>query len=168
MKIAELLLPEFDQEMASTRKVLERVPEDKFAWKAHPKSNTIGWVACHLAEIPGWGEGIIAQESWDIHPPGEEPYQTPKLNSRQEILDMFDAGVAAARKSIAATSDEAFAKSWSLLEGGKPMITMPRYNVIRSFLINHAIHHRGHLCVYLRLNDVPVPGLYGPSADEGG
>ncbi len=168
MKIADLLLPELDQEMAGTRKVLERVPEDKLDWKAHPKSNTIGWVACHLAEIPGWGEGIIAQDSWDINPPGGEPYQTPKLNSRQEILDMFDAGVAAARKSIAVTSDADFMKEWSLLEGGKPIITMPRYNTIRAFLLNHTIHHRGHLCVYLRLNDVPVPGLYGPSGDEGG
>jgi uncharacterized damage-inducible protein DinB len=168
MKLAELLLPEFDQEMASTRKVLERIPEDKLEWKAHPKSNTIGWVGSHLAEIPGWVEGTLTQDSWDINPPGGEPYQTPKLTGRQQVLDMFDAGVEAARKAIAATSDEDFMKEWSLLSAGQPIITMPRYGVIRSFVINHAIHHRGHLCVYLRLNDVPVPGMYGPSADEQG
>jgi uncharacterized damage-inducible protein DinB len=168
MKLAELLLPEFDQEMASTRKVLERIPEDKLEWKAHPKSNTIGWVGSHLAEIPGWVEGTLTQDSWDINPPGGEPYQTPKLTGRQQVLDMFDAGVEAARKAIAATTDEDFMKEWSLLSAGQPIITMPRYGVIRSFVINHAIHHRGHLCVYLRLNDVPVPGMYGPSADEQG
>ncbi len=167
MKLAELLLPEFDQEMASTRKVLERIPEDKLEWKAHPKSNTIGWVGAHLAEIPGWVEGTLTQDTWDINPPGGEPYQTPKMASRQQMLDIFDAGVSAARKAIAATSDEGFMKEWSLLSAGQPIITMPRYGVIRNFVINHTIHHRGHLCVYLRLNDVPVPGMYGPSADEG-
>ncbi len=99
MKLAELLLPEFDQEMASTRKVLERIPEDKLDWRAHPKSNTIGWVGAHLAEIPGWVEGTLTQDSWDINPPGGEPYQTPKLTSRQQIGETFDAGVEAARKS---------------------------------------------------------------------
>jgi uncharacterized damage-inducible protein DinB len=168
MKLADLILPEFDQEMAGTRKVLERIPDDKLDWKAHPKSNSIGWVGAHLAEIPGWVEGTLTQNSWDINPPGGEPYQSPQLKSRQEMLDMFDAGIAAARKAIAAVSNEDLMKEWSLLSGGKTIVTMPRYGVIRSFVINHAIHHRGHLCVYLRLNDVPVPGLYGPSADEEG
>ncbi len=168
MRIADLILPEFDQEMAGTRKVLERVPDDKLEWKAHPKSNSIGWVGAHLAEIPGWVEGTIAQDSWDINPPGGEPYQTPQLKSRQEMLDMFDAGVAAARKALAAVSNEDLMKEWSLLSGGQAIVTMPRYGVIRNFIINHTIHHRGHMCVYLRLNDVSVPGLYGPSADEEG
>lgn len=166
MTIAELLLPEFDQEMASTRKVIERVPEDKFAWKAHPKSNTIGWVAAHVVEIPGWVEGTLTQTEWDIAPPGGEPYRTPPAVSRAQLLADFDKHVAAAKKAIAATSDAEFMQQWSLLMGGNPVITMPRLGVIRSFVLNHLIHHRAHLLVYLRMNDVPVPGMYGPSADE--
>jgi uncharacterized damage-inducible protein DinB len=166
MTIAQSILPEFEQEMAGTRKTLERVPEDKFSWKAHPKSNTMGWVAAHLAEIPGWVEGTLTQDEWDIDPPGGEPYRTPNLTSRRQVLEMFDANVAAAKRAIAATSDAAFGKQWSLLMQGKPVITMPRIGVIRSFVINHAIHHRAILTVYLRLNDIPVPALYGPSGDE--
>jgi len=166
MTIAESILPEFDMEMAGTRKTLERVPTDKLNWKAHPKSNTIGWVASHLAEIVGWVEGTLTQDTWDINPEGGEPYKSVQLNSQQEILDLFDTNVVAARKLIAATSDEEFAKSWSLLSGGQALITMPKIGVIRTWVLNHSIHHRAHLCVYLRLNDIPVPALYGPSADE--
>jgi uncharacterized damage-inducible protein DinB len=163
---AEAILPEFDQEMANTRKVLERVPEDKLNWRAHPKSNTIGWNANHLAEIPGWVEGTLSQLSWDIAPVGGQRYQSPNLTTRKEILDLFDRNVAAARQAIAAVRDEEMSKVWSLLQAGKPIITLPRAAVIRSFVLNHLIHHRAHLCVYLRLNDIPVPGMYGPSGDE--
>ena len=166
MSYAETILPEFDQEMANTRKVLERVPEHKLDWRAHPKSNTIGWNANHLAEIPGWVEGTLTQSSWDSAPPGEESYQSPELTTRQGILELFDRNVAAARKALAAVSDEEMGKMWSLLQAGKPILTMPRAAVIRSFVLNHLIHHRAHLCVYLRLNDIAIPGLYGPSADE--
>jgi uncharacterized damage-inducible protein DinB len=168
MSYAETILPEFDQEMAGTRKVLERIPEDKLGWKAHPKSNTIGWNANHLAEIPGWVEGTLNRTEWDIAPADGEPYRTPDLTSRQEILDLFDRNVATARKAIESVSDEAMQENWSLLQEGRPLFTMPRSAVVRSFVLNHLIHHRAHLCVYLRLNDVPVPGLYGPSGDEAG
>lgn len=166
MTIAETILPEFDVEMAGTRKVLERIPDDKLDWKAHPKSNSIGWAACHLAEIVGWVEGTLTQDAWDINPKDGEPYTGIQLNSRQEILDQFDANVTAARQRIAETPDEEFAKSWSLLSAGEPLITMPKMGVIRTWVLNHTIHHRAHLCVYLRLNDIPVPALYGPSGDE--
>ena len=166
MSIAELLLPEFQHEMAGTRKTLERVPDDKLEWKAHPKSNTIGWVAAHLAEIPGWVEGTLSGSEWDIHPLGSEPYRTPHIASRRQILEVFDANVAAATRAIGATSDEAYMQEWSLLAQGEKLFTMPRYSVIRGFVINHIVHHRAILCVYLRLNDIAVPGLYGPSADE--
>ncbi len=166
MKHAETILPEFDREMANTRKVLERVPEDKLGWQAHPKSHTIGWNANHLAEIPGWVEGMLKATSWDIAPAGGEPYRSPKLTTLQEILDLFDRNVAAARKAFAAAKDEAMGQTWSLLKGGEALFTMPRAAVIRGFVLNHIIHHRAILCVYLRLNDVPVPGLYGPSGDE--
>ena len=166
MTIAELLLPEFDQEMASTRKVLERIPNDKLDWKAHPKSNTIGWVGSHLVEIPSWVEVTLTSDSWDFEPPGGEPYRTPVLASREEMLAEFDKGVAAARAAIERTSDEDFKRDWSLLQGGKALFTMPRYTSIRSFMLNHMIHHRAFLFSYLRLNDMPVPGMYGPSGDE--
>jgi len=164
--ISETIIPEFDQEMANTRKVLECVPDEKLDWQANPKLNSIGWVANHLAEIAGWVEGTLTQDTWDLNPVDGEPYASPQLTSRQAILEFFDANVAAARKQIEATSDEEFGKSWSLLSGGEAFITMPRGSVIRTWILNHTIHHRAHLCVYLRLNDVAVPGMYGPSGDE--
>lgn len=166
MNYSETILPEFDQEIANTRKVLERVPEDKLDWRAHPKSNTIGWNANHLAEILGWVDGILTTPAWDIAPPGGQPYQSPKLTTRREILDLFDRNVAAARKAIAAVKDEELAQQWSLLQAGKPFLTMPRAAMIRRFILNHVIHHRAILCVYIRLNDIPLPGMYDPFGEE--
>jgi uncharacterized damage-inducible protein DinB len=166
MSFADAILPEFDREMANARKVLERLPEDKLDWRPHPKSNTIGWNANHLAEIPGWVEGTLTQLSWDFAPVGGEPYQSPKLTTRQAILNLFDRNVASARKAITAVKDEELGKTWSLLQGGKTLLSMPRSTMIRRFVLNHLIHHRAILCVYLRLNDVPVPGMYDPSGDE--
>ena len=167
MSYAEQILPEFDAEMASVRKVLERIPEDKLEWKAHPKSHTIGWNANHLAEIPGWVEGTLKALSWDLAPVGGPPHESPKLTTRKAILELFDKNVATARKAIAEVKPDELGKTWSLLAGGKPIFTMPRVAVIRTFVLNHLIHHRAILCVYLRLNDIPVPGMYGPSGDEG-
>jgi uncharacterized damage-inducible protein DinB len=166
MTYAEILLPEFDHEMQSTRKCLERVPDDKLDWRAHPKSNTLRWVASHLVEIPSWVEGTLSQPSWEMHPAGQEPYRTPQLASRQEMLAHFDRHVQTARQALAAVSDEAMQQPWSLLMQGKPVLTMPRSDVMRYFILNHTIHHRAILTVYLRLNDIPVPGMYGPSADD--
>jgi uncharacterized damage-inducible protein DinB len=166
VSLSESLLPEFDHEMANTRRVLERIPEDKLDWKAHPKSNSMGWVGMHLAEIPGWVDVTLNQDSLDIAPAGGEPYRTPPATSLAAILERFDANMAAGRAAIASASDEQFVKPWSLLMGGQTIFTMPRAAVMRSFVLSHAIHHRAHLCVYLRLNDIPVPALYGPSGDE--
>lgn len=166
MSYAETILPEFDQEMANTRKVLERIPDDKLEWKVHPKLNTIGWNATHLAEIPGWVISALTLTELDIAPVGQEPYRTPKLNSTKEILELFDKNVAEARKAIQAASDADVKENWSLLAGGNVIFTIPRSEVIRIWVLNHTIHHRAHLCVYLRLNDIPVPGMYGPSGDE--
>jgi uncharacterized damage-inducible protein DinB len=168
MSLSELILPEFDHEMANTRKVLERIPEDKLDWKVHPRSNSIGWVSMHLAEIPHWVNETLNKDSVDVAPKDGKPYRTPVANSRQEILDRFDKNVSEARAIIAATSDEHFAKPWTLLAGGEAVFTMPRVAVLRSFVLNHNVHHRAHLCVYLRLHDIPVPALYGPSADDQG
>ena len=166
MTYAETILPEFDQEMASTRKVLERVPENKLDWRAHPKSNTIGWNANHLADLVNWLAQALTRPSLDVAPVGGEPYPFPKLTSRREILDLFDRNVAAARTAITAVRDEEMVQMWTLLRAGQPIFTMPRAAVVRGVVLNHLIHHRAHLCVYLRLNGLPVPGMYGPSGDE--
>jgi uncharacterized damage-inducible protein DinB len=166
MSYAERILPEFDQEMANTRKVLERIPAEKLDWKAHPKSNTIGWNANHLAEIPGWVEGVLTKTEWDIAPAGGQRYQSPSLTNPPAILELFDNNVAAARRALSQAKDSEMGQTWSLLAGGKPLIAMSREAVIRSFVLNHLIHHRAILCVYLRLNNIPVPGMYGPSGDE--
>lgn len=166
MSYAELILPEFDHEMASTRKVLERVPDDKLGWRPHPKSNTIGWNANHLAEIPGWVEGTLTKTSWEIAPSDGPRYQSPALTSRSEIVELFDRNVNDARRAFTQVRDEDMNTVWSLLNGGNVWYSAPRATVIRSFVLNHAIHHRAILTVYLRLNDIPVPGMYGPSGDE--
>ena len=160
------ILPEFDEEMAKTRTVIERVPEEKFGWQAHAKSRNLGWNANHLAEIPGWVEGTIKDTEWDFSPLGGPAYQTPSLTSRAEILAMFDTNVATARKAIEGAADTDMTVPWTLKYQGEVLFTMPRADVIRKFVLNHIIHHRAITCVYLRLNDVPVPGMYGPSGDD--
>jgi len=167
MALRDALLGEFDQEMAGTRKTLERVSDEKLGWKPHPKSWTMGELATHVASIQQWLSMTIDKDSFDVAPPGAEPYRNPVAGSRTELLAMFEKGVATARASLAGASDETLLKPWSLLKGGQAIMTMPRIAVLRSFVLNHGIHHRAQLGVYLRLNDIPVPALYGPSADEG-
>jgi uncharacterized damage-inducible protein DinB len=162
MPLNQALLPEFDHEIATTRKLLERIPEDKLGWKPHDKSMSLGKLATHLATIGGFADAIVGVDSFDVanSPP------SPELKSRTEILGSFDKTSASARKAIAGASDEQLMKPWTLLASGKTLLTLPRIGVLRSFFMNHSIHHRGQLSVYLRLNNVPVPSIYGPSADE--
>ncbi len=167
MKLSEMFLGEFDQEMANTRKTLERVPDDKLGWKPHEKSGTMGWLAGHVSNLPSWASVAIGQSEFDLAPQGAPPPQAPPANSRKELLENFEKNVAAARTAIAAASDEHLMKPWTLLHGGQKVFSMPRSAVLRSFVLNHLIHHRAQLGVYLRLNNIPVPALYGPSADEG-
>lgn len=168
MTLTEVLLPEFDHEMANTRKTLERVPEDKFAWKPHEKSTSLGGLATHLANIPSWTANTFNQDELDIAPVGGPPFRLEEAKSRAELLEAFDKNVADARAALAAASDEDWQGLWSLLAGGKRIFTLPRTAVMRGFIMSHSIHHRAQLGVYLRLLDVPVPSIYGPSADEGG
>lgn len=166
MPINQALLGEFDHEMANTRKTLERVPDDKFDWAPHAKSMKMGALAKHLAEMPGWTVEALTKDSLDIAPEGK-PMQSPPVRNRQEVLALFDKNVAAGRKALAAANDDAqLMKPWALLMTGKTIFSMPRIAVIRGFVMNHGIHHRAQLGVYLRLNDIPVPATYGPSADE--
>jgi uncharacterized damage-inducible protein DinB len=163
MPIAKMLLPEIDQEMAKTRQVLERVPEDRPDYRPHAKSMTLGRLARHLAEIPVWGVRALTLESFDI---AGRPREAAVMTSRKELLGTFDANVGAMREVLAEASDEALGEKWTLTHGGKPVFTLPRVAVVRTMVMSHVIHHRAQLGVYLRLLDVPIPGMYGPSADE--
>jgi uncharacterized damage-inducible protein DinB len=166
MPIRDSLLPEFDHEMATTRKFLERIPDDRLAFKPHPKSYSIGQLGTHLTNIPSWIADTINKSELDIAPVGQPPYREMEKRSRQEMLDAFEKNVTAGRKALAGASDETLMGPWSLLSGGKPLMTMPRIVVLRSFVMNHMIHHRAQLGVDLRLCDIPVPSAYGPTADE--
>ena len=168
MALGDSILPEFDHEMANTRKTLERVPDDKFGWKPHEKSGTMGWLAGHLANLPTWAGYTLNQDSIDLNPPGGEPPRAEPPKSTEELLKLFDKNVVDARATIAGASDAEFFKPWSLLSAGETIFTMPKIAVLRGFVMNHQIHHRGQLTVYLRLNDIPVPAIYGPSADDSG
>lgn len=165
MAIAHSLLPEFDMEMANTRKTLERVPDERFAWKPHEKSFPMGNLAGHLANLPSWGNLAISSDSFDMAP-GGQPLKTPELSSTKDVLEKFEENVAATRSAIVGASDADLFKPWTLMSNGNTILTMPKIAVLRYFVMNHMIHHRAQLGVYLRLNDIPVPSIYGPSADE--
>jgi uncharacterized damage-inducible protein DinB len=168
MPISQTILPEFDHEMANTRKTLERVPEDKFGWKPHEKSMSLGGLSTHLANIPSWTANTFDVDELDIAPVGGPPFRLTEVKSHDELLEAFDKNVASARAALEKASDENWQGQWSLLSGGNKIFTMPRTAVMRGFVMSHLIHHRAQLGVYLRLLDVPVPSIYGPSADEGG
>lgn len=163
MSLNKALLAEFDHEVIGTRHTLERVPEDKFDWAPHPKSAKMGNLAKHVAELPTWVNATIEKDG--INFAGYVPEPAPK--NRKELLAFFDKNVTAARASLVAATDEAaWTKPWSLANGDTVIFTMPKSVVMRTFVFNHIVHHRAQLGVYLRLNDVPLPAIYGPSADE--
>jgi uncharacterized damage-inducible protein DinB len=162
MTMSTSLLQEFDQEMATARRVIDRLPEDKYDWAPHEKSMTAGRLASHIAEMISWVPICIKQDSLDLTA-GREPFSA---GTRTELLAAFDKNVADAHKAIEGTSDETLLKPWSLLSGEQTLLTVPKIAVIGTFVTNHIIHHRGQLSVYLRLTDTPVPSIYGPSADE--
>jgi len=163
MPMVDALLPEFDHEMSVTRKVLERVPGDRFEWKPHPKSMSFGALAQHVSNLPLWGAMTLSQSELDLG--GQQ--QTPAATSRTDLLAGFDQRVKETRALLAATSDAELMAPWTLKRDGHTIFSMPKASVWRSFVLSHLIHHRAQLGVYLRLNDVPVPSMYGPSADEG-
>jgi uncharacterized damage-inducible protein DinB len=165
MAIGQSMLPEFDHEMANTRKTLERVPDEKFGWKPHDKSFLMGSLATHLANLPGWTNVTIDMDEFDMSP-GGKPLKAPECQSTREVLETFDQNVAKARAAMSSATDERLFGLWTLLADGNKVLSLPRVAVLRSFVLNHIIHHRAQLGVYLRLNDIPVPSIYGPSADE--
>lgn len=165
MSIVDSLLPEFDHEMATTRRVLDRVPEAQFDWKPHPKSMSLGELAGHLGNIPSWSSAITDQPSLDLDAVADAV--TLKVpSSRTTLVADFDRRVAHARASLAKSTDPEMLAAWTLRKGQQEFFTVPRISAIRTFVMNHSIHHRGQLTVYLRELNVPVPPIYGPTADE--
>jgi uncharacterized damage-inducible protein DinB len=164
MAIKDGLLPEYDHEMGTTRRLLERTPEAEFAWKPHDRSMTLGQLAGHIATIPHWCDAVLRHTVFDIATAGDTRPKQPA--SVAELLAEFDRKVKAAREGLAAAGDSEMLAPWTFKQGDREIFTMPRVAAIRSFVMNHLIHHRGQLSVYLRLKDVPLPSIYGPTADE--
>jgi uncharacterized damage-inducible protein DinB len=163
MALKDAVLAEFDHEMAATRKLLERLPEEKLTWQPHEKSRSLGALATHIGHIADWSPSILNEKSCELD---TAVLQIDTWKSRQEILSGFDANATRARTLLDRTDAE-YSSVWSLTRGGREVFSMPRIAAFRTFVLYHLVHHRGQLSVYLRLIDVPVPALYGPSADEG-
>jgi len=167
MCIADKLLPEFDREFATTRKFLALVPDDKLGWKPHAKSMELGRLAWHVSDFPGYALGVTSQPGFSV-----KLEDLPKRRSawvgktREAILERFDADVKAARTALAAVPDAAWDENWKLEFGGQVVFDDARRTAFRIVAMNHMIHHRAQLGLYLRLNEIPIPGTYGPSADE--
>lgn len=162
MTLSQQLIPEFDMEMATTRRLLERLPAARMEWKPHPKSFPLGHLAQLIARMPGWNTHVLREPHLDLSVGPQYTFETPET-----LLAEFDAAVREARAAMAAASDAHYATPWSLTFGERVLFTLPRGDMVRQN-INHLIHHRGQLSVYLRLLDVPLPSIYGPTADERG
>ncbi len=161
MGFMDSYLREFDQELAGTRQILELVPDALLGWQAHDSLHTIGWVASHLADIPSWVEVTLNETSFDIAPVDGPKHETPVMDRTEEILSLFDENRAAARTLLAAATQQQLAVEWTLLQGGEPLFTRPRSELIRNLFINHVVHHRAFLIAYLRINGISCPCLYG-------
>jgi len=165
MTLTQTLLPELDHENASTRKLIDLVPEAGFGWRPHPKSWTIGELATHLSSLPTWVGRVLDATELDLAPILGTRFEVPAKWGRADVLARFDANWKSAREAIARASDAELMHPWTLKRGTTVLATLPRIAALRSFVMSHAIHHRGQLTVYLRLLDVPLPGIYGPTAD---
>jgi uncharacterized damage-inducible protein DinB len=162
--IAQTLLPQFDQEMAATRRVLERAPEAAFSWRPHAKSWTLGGICTHLAQIPHWGVAILNHDGYDLV--RDAVARNAEKTTPAEVLATFDGFVGAVRSRLLEMSHGELQAMWSLRRDGEVLMSMPRSAAFTHFVVHHLIHHRGQLTVYLRLQDVPLPPIYGPTADE--
>ena len=166
MNVAEAFLADFKMEMAKTRRMLECIPDDALDFQPHPKSMTLGRLAGHIAEMPDWGTNTAQLDELDVQPPAGDGYKPFEADTPARALEFFDRAVSEAAEAIGKVSDEAMHADWTLKANGHPLFTMPRISVLKSMILSHIIHHRAQLSVYLRMNDVAVPGMYGPSADE--
>ena len=157
------LLPEFDQETAATRRVLERVPDAALEWRPHAKSFNMGELATHLSRLPHWGTLILKQDSYDLATSGPRSQALPTIAA---ILSQFDANVREVRATLVEMTDGQLLQPWTLRRGDRIVMSVPKVSAVRGFVVRHLVHHRGQMTVYLRMNDVPLPPLYGPTADE--
>ena len=164
MPIIDTLLPEFDREMGLTRRVLDRVPDGKFDWKPHATSMTLGRLAEHLSEMPQWATMTMTLRELEMTTQRPPEYVRP--TARAEVLAQFDRYLKEGRGNLTGKTDGEFLAPWTLKAEGKEVFTMPKIAVMRNFVLNHMVHHRGQLTVYLRMLEVPVPSIYGPSGDE--
>ena len=164
MTMCEPLAAELRQEAATTRRMLERVPDDKFGWKPHEKSMTLGNLAAHIAQLPNLIAPALTQDELDFNAGGFKPF---KPSNVAELLEEFDRNISAVAELLQSQPDERMNDNWRLRSGDMVLFEMPRAAVIRTMALNHIVHHRGQLSVYLRLLDVPLPSVYGPTADEG-
>lgn len=167
MTISQSLLGELDRESAGTRKTLERLPAGKFDFRPHPKSGTLGWLAGHIANLPHWGTMVCTTDSVNLAA-SEYRQRPPEPVTAQQAVECFDQQTATFRAALQKMSDEQMMETWTLKMGDRTFMAVPRLAALRGLVFNHAVHHRAQLTVYLRMNDVPVPALYGPSADESG
>ena len=164
MALIDTLLPDFDREMGLTRRALERVPDGRFEWRPHPTSVTLGRLAEHLTEMPLWATTTLGQSELDAA--GQRPADYQRPTTRAAVLAQFDSSLKTARQNLLNKTDAEFAAMWTLKNSGKEVFSAPKAMVMRNFVLNHMIHHRGQLLVYLRMLGVPVPSIYGPSGDE--
>ena len=162
MALVDMLLPEFDHEMATTRRLLERVPDDRLSWTPHAKSFTLGQLAQHVATIPMWGTMTLTSNELDL----AGGFTNPPAESRAALVKLFDDNAAKARSELTGKTDAELMAPWTLKRGADTIFSMPKASVWRSFVMNHLVHHRAQLSVYLRMQDVPLPAMYGPTADE--
>lgn len=165
MAIGEAFAAELKAEAATTRKLLERVPQDSFTWKPHEKSMAMGRLAGHIAELPGLVAAILTLDELDFGAGNQKAYMPESV---EELLTTFDKNIDTALELLGKQPDEPLFQTWRLRNGGHILFELPRAAILRSVALNHWIHHRGQLSVYLRLLDVPLPSIYGPSADERG
>ena len=159
--IVEPLLAELDQEAQTTRRLLERVPGDKLAWKPHPKSMSLGELALHVATIPGHIAQLFANDTFELPSFGQ-----PSAQSAAELVPALDESVRTAKEALGSWNEQKLMATWKLLKDGKVLLAAPRVALLRPFMLNHWYHHRGQLTVYLRLLNIPLPSIYGPTADE--
>jgi uncharacterized damage-inducible protein DinB len=161
MKMVDPILMEMEREAQTTKRVLDRVPENKLAWKPHPKSFSLGQLALHVASLPGNVAALVVPDTREA-----SNFSQPEPKSRQEILDTFSKSLESAKETLKKMDDARLMSTWTLTKNGRVVMSVPRIGFIRSILLNHNYHHRGQLAVYLRMLEVPVPSIYGPSADE--
>jgi uncharacterized damage-inducible protein DinB len=163
IRFVDVLLAEFDRESALTRRLLVRVPTDRLVWRPHDRSRTLGHLVTHLADLPAWGAALVERAEYDLD---ERALIDRSESSIEAVLSLFDANIGLARRAVSARTDAELLAPLTLRRGGKEIFTVPRLIALRTMLLQHATHHRGQLSVYLRLLDVPLPPMYGPTADE--